>query len=150
MKFSTRIDTAMPAGNLFDIAGDFCRSERALSARGVLVRRIEPTEEPGAGPGWELEFNWRGQRRTMRLAVTRFDRPSQIGLEGPSDQFDLAINMTVVDLSRAKSRLLFETEVRPRNMRARLLLQTAKLGKAQLDRKYDQRIADFLTHLRAA
>ncbi|WP_207099668.1 hypothetical protein [Paracoccus shandongensis] len=150
MKFSTRIDTNIPASNLFDIAGDFPRSERALAARGVLVRRIDPAEEPGIGLGWDLEFNWRGQRRTTRLAVTRFDRPSHITLEGRSDQFDLSINMTVVALSRVKSRLLFETEVRPRNMRARLLLQTAKLGKSQLDRKYDQRIADFLTHLRAA
>ncbi|MTD99563.1 hypothetical protein GIY56_04600 [Paracoccus sp. YIM 132242] len=150
MKFSTRIDTNIPASTLFEIAGDFSRSERALTARGVLVRRIDPAEEPGIGLGWDLEFNWRGQRRTMRLAVTRFDRPSQITLEGQSDQFDLSINMTVVALSLVKSRLLFETEVRPRNMRARLLLQTAKLGKAQLDRKYDQRIADFLTHLRAA
>ena len=75
---------------------------------------------------------------------------AHITLDGHSDQFDLSISMTVVALSRVKSRLLFETEVRARNMRARLLLQTAKLGKTQLDRKYDQRIADFVAHLRAA
>lgn len=150
MKFSTRIDSDIPAADLFDIAGDFSRSERALAARGVVVRRIDPAQEPGTGLGWMLDFNWRGQRRSLRLDVTRFDRPSRITLAGHSDQFELSIDMTVVALSRVKSRLLFETEVRPRNMRARLLLQTAKLGKSQLDRKYDQRIADFLTHLRAA
>ncbi|WP_347139619.1 hypothetical protein [Paracoccus sp. SSK6] len=150
MKFSTRIDTNIPASDLFDIAGDFSRSERALVARGVAVRRVDPAQEPGTGLGWVVDFNWRGQRRSVRLDVTRFDRPSHITLEGHSDQFDLSINMTVVALSRVKSRLLFETEVRPRSMRARLLLQTAKLGKSQLDRKYDQRITDFVTHLRAA
>jgi hypothetical protein len=150
MKFSTRIDTDIPASDLFDIASDFSRSERALTARGVQVRRIDPAQEPGTGLGWEIDFNWRGQRRTVRLDVTRFDRPSHVTLDGHSDQFDLSINMTVVALSRVKSRLLFETEIRPRSMRARLLLQTAKLGKSQLDRKYDQRIADFMTHLRAA
>lgn len=150
MKFSTRVDTDRPSAELFDIISDFSRSERALVARGAQVRRIDPSQDPGTGLGWTIDFNWRGQRRTVRLDVTRFDRPSHITLEGHSDQFDLSINMTVVALSRTKSRLLFETEIRPRNMRARLLLQTAKLGKAQLDRKYDQRIADFLTHLRAA
>ncbi|MCZ0964432.1 hypothetical protein [Paracoccus benzoatiresistens] len=150
MKFSTRIDTDIPASDLFHIAGDFSRSERALAARGVLVRRIDPAQEPGTGLGWEIDFNWRGQRRMVRLDVTRFDHPSHITLDGHSDQFELSINMTVLALSRVKSRLLFETEVRPRSMRARLLLQTAKLGKSQLDRKYDQRITDFLTHLRAA
>lgn len=150
MKFSTRVDTDKSSAELFDIISDFVRSERALVARGAQVRRIDPSQEPGTGLGWMIDFNWRGQRRNVRLDVTRFDRPSHITLDGHSDQFDLSINLTVVALSRVKSRLLFETEVRPRNMRARLLLQTAKLGKAQLDRKYDQRIADFLTHLRAA
>lgn len=150
MKFSTRVDTDRSSAELFDIISDFSRSERALVARGAQVRRIDPSQEPGTGLGWTIDFSWRGQQRTVRLDVTRFDRPSHVTLDGHSDQFDLSINMTVVALSRAKSRLLFETEIRPRTMRARLLLQTAKLGKTQLDRKYDQRIADFLAHLRAA
>ena len=150
MKFSTRIDTDKSATELFDLISDFSRSERALVARGAQIRRIDPSQDPGTGLGWTIDFNWRGQRRTVRLDVTRFDRPSHITLDGHSDQFDLSISMTVVALSRVKSRLLFETEVRARNMRARLLLQTAKLGKTQLDRKYDQRIADFVAHLRAA
>jgi hypothetical protein len=150
MKFSTRIDTDKSATELFDLISDFSRSERALVARGAQIRRIDPSQDPGTGLGWTIDFNWRGQRRTVRLDVTRFDRPSHITLDGHSDQFDLSISMTVVALSRVKSRLLFETDVRARNMRARLLLQTAKLGKTQLDRKYDQRIADFVAHLRAA
>lgn len=150
MKFSTRIDTRIAAAELFDIAGDFTRMERALRARGVQVRRIDAAQDPGAGLGWEIGFDWRGQTRSLRLDVTRFDRPSRVALEGRSDLFDLNIDMTVVALSRTTSRLLFETGLRPRGMRARLLLQTARLGKAQLDRKYDQRIADFMTHLQAA
>ena len=150
MKFSTRFDSDQPSAELFGIISDFSRSERSLRARGAQVRRIDPAQDPGTGLGWTIDFNWRGQARKVRLDVTRFDRPSHITLDGHSDQFDLSINMTVVALSRVKSRLLFETEIRPRTMRARLLLQTAKLGKSQLDRKYDQRIADFLTHLRAA
>lgn len=150
MKFSSRIDFDIPAANLFDIMGDFSRSERVLAARGVAVRRIDPAQDPGTGLGWVVDFNWRGQRRSVRLDVTRFDRPSHITLEGCSDQFDIAIDMTVVALSRVKSRLLFETQVRPRSMRARLLLQTAKLGRSELERKYDGRIADFVAHLRAA
>ncbi|MGN7869033.1 hypothetical protein [Paracoccus sp. 22332] len=149
MKFSSRIDTDRSSAELFDLIGDFSRSERALAARGAQVRRIDPSLEPGTGLGWVIRFHWRGGLRIVRMDVTRFDRPSHITLDGHSDQFDLAINLTVVALSRVKSRLLFETEIRPRTMRARLLLQTAKLGKAQLDRKYDQRIADFVAYLRA-
>lgn len=149
MRFSTRIDTDIPAPDLFDILSDFSRSERALGARGVTVRRIDPAQEPGSSLGWTIDFDWRGQRRTLRLDVTRFDRPSHVTMGGHSDQFDLSVNISVVALSRIRSRLLFETEIRPRTLRARLLIQTARFGKAQLDRQYARRIADFVAHLRA-
>ena len=58
--------------------------------------------------------------------------------------------MTVIALSRTRSRLIFETEIRPRNMKARLMLQTAKLAKPQLDRKFDRRIAEFISDLQQA
>ena len=66
---------------------------------------------------------------------------------GQSDSFDVAIDATVVALGRARSRLIFETGLRPRSMRARLMVQTAKLGKGQLDQRYARRINDFLTDL---
>ena len=58
--------------------------------------------------------------------------------------------MTVVALSRTRSRLLFDTNVRPRNMRARLMLQTAKLGRGQLERKFAERIQLFVSELQTA
>ena len=87
--------------------------------------------------------------RGLRLAVTRFDRPEQMMMAGHSDALDLTVVATVVALSRVKSRLIFETEVRPRNMKARLMLQTAKLGKAQLDRRFQRRIEDFVQQMRS-
>ena len=70
-------------------------------------------------------------------------------LQGQSELFDLTIQMTVLALSLSKSRLIFETDLLPRGMKARLLLQTAKLGKSQLDRKFAKRIGDFVNMLTA-
>ena len=58
--------------------------------------------------------------------------------------------MTVIALTPGKSRLIFETDILPRGMKARLLLQTAKLGKSQLDRKFAGRIGEFITQLTSA
>ena len=63
---------------------------------------------------------------------------------GNSDALDISVRATFVALSRTKSRLIFETELKPRNMRARLMMQTAKLGKAQLDRRYARRIEEYV------
>ncbi len=147
MKFSTRIDTDLPADQLFDAVGNFDALERMLIGRGASVTRIDPAVEPGTGLGWNIGFDWRGKPRQLRLTVTRFDRPEQVRLSGRSDALDLTMNATVIALSRTRSRLIFETEIKPRNMKARLMLQTAKLGKSQLDRRYQQRIEEFVAQL---
>ena len=142
MKFSTRIDKDRSAEQLFDSVSDFDRLERLLIRRGVSVKHVDNLSE-GARV-WDLAFDWRGQRRELRLVLARFDRPVKYALTGRSASFDLRIDQSVVALSRHKSRLIFELEVKPRNMRARLLLQTAKLGKAQIDRKLARKVSDFI------
>lgn len=149
MKFSTRIDTDLPAESLFEAIGNFDALERMMIARGASVSRIDPSTDPGIGMGWNVGFDWRGKPRRLRLAVTRFDRPEQMSMTGRSDALDLGLVATIVALSRAKSRLIFETEIKPRNMKARLMLQTAKLGKSQLDRRYERRIQEFVDQMRS-
>lgn len=149
MKFSTRIDIDRPAGDLFDTVANFDRIEHMLSRRGAAVARIDPAQDPGNGIGWDIGFDWRGQARQLRLVVTRHNRPDRMSMTGQSDSLDVEIDATVVALGRARSRLLFETELRPRNMRARLMMQTAKLAKPQLDQRYARRVADYLGDLSA-
>lgn len=150
MKFSTRKDADIPAERLFAAITDFPRLERMLMRRGIAVARIDPAQEPGPCMAWRIGFDWRGRRRDLGLDVTRFDRPERVTIAGLSDPFDLVIDMTVVALSRTRSRLIFETDLRPRNMRSRLMLQTAKLGKAQLDRRFARRIGEFMGEVASA
>ena len=147
MKFSLRQDTGLSADQLFDAISDFSRMERMLVRRGAAVRRVDPAHEPGAGMAWDIAFDLRGKRRELRLDVAQFDRPEKIMIRGLSEPLDISLEMSVIALTRSKSRLMFEVEVKPRNMRARLMLQTAKLGKAQLDRKFADRVSKFFGDL---
>lgn len=147
MKLSTRRDTELAADQLFAAMTDFDRIARLLLGRGAAVTRIDPAEEPGTGMGWNIRFDWRGRSRDLRLQVIRFDRPERVSFAGLSDAFDLALDMTVVALSRTRSRLICETDIRPRNMKARLMIQTARLGKAQIDKRYDQGVARMIDEL---
>lgn len=140
MKFSTRVNADIPADQLFDKVTDFSRLERLLIRNDVRVSRIDPADEPGAGMAWNLAFGWRGRNQLLRLDVRRFDRPDVMSIDGTSDLFNLSISATVFGLSQKRSRLIFETEVRPRNMRARVILQTARLAKSRLDGRFEHRI----------
>ena len=145
MKFSTRIDKEVTAERMFDALADFDRIERILMRRGVSVTRVDNIS--AGARAWDLAFDWRGQRRELRLVLVQFDRPERLALTGQSTPFDLRIDLFVVSLALQRSRLIFEIEVKPRNMRARLMLQTAKLGKAQLDRKFADRVSKFFGDL---
>ena len=148
MKFSTRTDTDLPAEQLFAAVGDFDALERMLIGRGASVSRIDPSQEPGITMGWNIGFDWRGRQRNLHLGVVRFDRPERITMDGRSKALDIRVNATVVALSRVKSRLIFEVEMKPRNMKARLMIQTAKLGKGQLDRRFERRVEEFVNQMR--
>lgn len=149
MKFSTRQDTDLPAESLFQAISNFDSLARMLSRRGVIVRRQDSLAADGVGMAWLIGFDFRGRNRELTLQVTDFQPPELLQLQGNSDQFEVIVRMTVVALTRAKSRLIFETDLQPRGLKARLLLQTAKLGKPQLDRKFALRIAEFVDSLSA-
>lgn len=142
MKFSTRIDKNISAEQLFDSVADFDKIERLLIRRGVAVDRADDMQD--GARAWNLAFDWRGQRRALRLVLVQFDRPEKFAVRGESTPFDLRIDMSVVALARNRARLIFEMEVKPRNMRARLVLQTAKLGKAQIDRRLEAKVSAFV------
>jgi len=148
MKFSTRIDTDLSSERLFEVVGNFNGLERMLISHGATVARITPSNGLGIGMGWNVGFDLRGKPRKLQLAVTEFERPEQIKISGHSEALNLMVVATVITLSRVKSRVIFETKVSPRNMRARLILQTAKLGKRQLDHRYQRRIEAFLQQMR--
>ncbi|WP_374633277.1 hypothetical protein [Paracoccus sp. (in: a-proteobacteria)] len=150
MKFSTRQDADLAAEALFRAVSNFDEIGRMLMRRGAVVRRLDGLTAPGTGMNWQIGFDWRGRRRDVAMELTRFDPPEGLVLQGQSDLFDLTIQMTVLELSRSKSRLIFETDLLPRGMKARLLLQTAKLGKSQLDRKFAKRIGEFVHTLATA
>ena len=147
MKFSTRQDTDLPAEALFAAISNFDAIARMLTRRGAVVRLQNATELPETGMSWLIGFDFRGRSRELALELTEYQPPEVIQFKGSSDQFDLGLRMTVVALTRTKSRLIFETDAQPRGMKARLLLQTAKLGKPQLDRKFALRIAELVNDL---
>jgi hypothetical protein len=53
----------------------------------------------------------------------------------------MSLAFTLVALSRQHTRLHAEFEIRPRSLGARLMIQSAKLGRASLNSRYNKRIA---------
>lgn len=147
MKFSTRMDTELNAADLFAAISDFDRLKTSIRRRRAQVKRLAP--EVTGSMAWDIAFDWRGKRREFRFALSRHDPDEIIRLTGVSEAFDIVIDLMVVAMSRARARLICRADVRPRTMKARLVLQTAKLGKTQLDQRFAREVAQMLDQLTA-
>ena len=143
MRFTAKEDIEAPVDQVFDMLGDFDGFERSAMRRGAEVQRSDPGGAPGVGSTWNIRFDLRGKRREIRGELTRFERPSTLYFDADSQGFDGTFRIDLVALSRNRTRMGVLLEIKPKNLSARLIVQSLKLAKANLTRKFHLRVADF-------
>ena len=143
MKFSTIEDIEAPIDAVFDMLCDFEAFERSAMRRGAEVQRRDQRTEPGTGMQWQASFELRGKRREMELEMVTFDRPNEMVLESTSPGMLGTTSFDLIALSRSRTRVMVELEVKPLNLSARLLVQSLKLAKNSLTKKFKQRVAEY-------
>mgnify|MGYP000268023876 FL=1 len=143
MKFSTNEDVEAPIDAVFEMLCDFESFERAAMRRGAQVQRVDQLVAPGVGMIWDAVFELRGKRREIQVEMVTFDHPNEILLETTSPGMIGSMSFDLMALSRARTRVKVELEVKPLNLSARLLVQSLKLAKSSLTKKYKLRIAEY-------
>ncbi|MFD2173480.1 SRPBCC family protein [Rhodobacter lacus] len=149
MKFSNRVDVAVSADRLFAQLTDVAGIEEIARRKGVSMRRLDTLREIGAGMSWEVGFMLRGKPREMIVDVARFEPGRCTEYAGISSSFEVTLTLDFTTLEPNRTRLGTMLELRPRTLGARLLLQSARLGRANLDRRYNARIKSFLREIEA-
>lgn len=143
MKFSTNEDIDAPIDAVFEMLCDFETFERSAMRRGADVQRTDRLTAPGVGMTWQAKFDLRGKRREMEIEIVTFDRPNGIVLESTSPGMLGTTSFELIALSRGRTRVKVDLEVKPLTLSARLLVQSLKLAKNSLGKKYKQRVADY-------
>jgi len=147
MKFSTREDIEAPIEAVFDMLCDFESFERSAMRRGAEVRRMDDQREPGVGMKWQTSFDMHGKRRDMEIEMATFERPTEMVLESRSVSMNAEVSLELVALSRSRTRILVALDIKPQNLSARLLVQSFKLAKMSLTKKYKLRVAEYAKSL---
>ena len=147
MKFSTREDIAAPMDQVFNALSDFEAFERQAMRRGIDVRRIDPLTQPGVGMRWQVKFKLRGRKREMELELTRFDPEGEMIFDAKSPGIEAKFMVELVPLSRSRTRMSIALDMTPLNLSARLLVQSLKLAKSNLNNRFKQRAADYAKSL---
>lgn len=143
MKFSAKEDIEAPIDDVFAILSEFETFERSAMRRGAEVERTSDHTAPAVGMTWDIAFQLRGRRRQMALKLTEFDGPTSMKIDATSPNLNSNFALNLVALSPARTRVAVELDLKPKNLSARLLVQSLKLAKTQLAKKFKMRVAEY-------
>lgn len=140
MKFSTRQDLELPIGAVFGTLSDFVLFERAALRRGVEVTR---RPDAAVAAAWILRFPLRGKMRTVEAVLERLEPDEALAFRAESRSFQMELALTLIALSRARTRMAVELDIRPRTLSGRLLLQSMRLSKSGYARRFEAGVRSF-------
>jgi hypothetical protein len=93
--------------------------------------------------GWDVTFMFRDRKRSMNITVVTFDRPNEMAVQLTSSGINGGFKAELLALSRNRTRLNVEAEMKAQNLSARLLIQSLKLARGNLNKRFTVRVADF-------
>ncbi|MCR9146200.1 MAG: SRPBCC family protein [Rhodobacteraceae bacterium] len=147
MKFTAQEDIEASIEHVFAQISDFAALERSALRRGAEVQRVVDLPEPGPGMKWDTAFMLRGKRREMTIELVEFDRPNGMIMISTSPNTSGRMVLDLVALSRGRTRLNLTIDVEPKTLAARLVFQSLKLARGNLNRKFRKRVAEFARDL---
>ncbi|MFY0680782.1 MAG: SRPBCC family protein [Thalassovita sp.] len=147
MNFSSKEDIESSIDSVFAAVTDFDSFERAALRRGAEVQRVDDLPEPGVGMRWEVGFTLRGKERELVLDMTEYDAPQKLVLTGVSQGLEGTMAIELVAMSRTRTRMTSDITLSATTLSARLLLQSMKLGRATLNKRFHLRMAEIATEV---
>lgn len=144
MKFSTREDVEVPIAYVFAQVSDFAGFERRALRHGAHITRVDQDSGP-AQPGseWKIAFKFRGRNRALHAKLTVLDAPNGYQVTGESDGITVDTEIALVALSPSRTRIQVGMDLRAKSMTARLLLQSMKLAKVRLTKRFRARVVEY-------
>lgn len=144
MKFSTKEDMEIPIETAFEMVSDFDAFERIALQRGIDISQVGDHSTARVGMTWKVRADLRGKRRIFDVELVKYDTPTELEFEAGSSLTDSKFLVELVALSRNRTRMRVELDVKPKTLSARLMIQSARLARNSLNKRYKFRISHFV------
>ncbi|SLN39742.1 hypothetical protein PSA7680_01966 [Pseudoruegeria aquimaris] len=138
MKLSANEDIEAPIDTVFRAVTDFDFFERSALRRGIDVTRTD-----GAKPHWSMGFDYRGKARRLEADLIEMETPSLVKFRGKMGGIYGDLDVELVPLSRNRTRLSVATVLKAESLTGKLLLQSLKLAKSKITKRYKKRVGSF-------
>ncbi len=149
MKLSTREDLDAPIETVFGQLSDFDGFERAVLRRGAEVVRTDDLAAPGVGMSWHTEFKYRERQRKLDIELTEYEAPERMRIKATSKAVDIVVEIDLVAMSRSRTRMNLSLDARPRTIPARLVIQSLKLARQNVLKRFRKRVGEFAAEIEA-
>ncbi|WP_281968513.1 SRPBCC family protein [Roseovarius nanhaiticus] len=147
MIFTTREDIEAPIDFVFAQLSDFAAIERSILRRGAEIQRKLDHTPPAAGMIWDTSFQMKGKRRQLEVTLVTFEPPAMMRFEGIGKSLTGDLVVELVALSRGRTRVALTCELKAKNLSARLMLQSLKLARGNVTKRFEMRVASYAKEL---
>lgn len=148
MKLSTREDIEAPLDRVYAAVTDFEAFERQMLRRGIEISRDEETPPTAPGATWAASLSWRGRPQRIEAELVSVEPGQGYAIESHSGGLICLGVVDLVQLSRTRTRLFISLDLRATTLSSRLLIQSLRLAKRTIERRFKARVADFAKGLR--
>jgi len=83
----------------------------------------------------------------MLIELTEFDEPNRLLAQSLSGGLEGEVTVDLVALSKNRTRMAIDVEVKPKTLSARLMVQSMRLAKGRLTKRYRLKVAGFATNI---
>ncbi len=147
MKFSSNEDIEAPIGDVFAMLSEFETYERSAIRRGIEVQRVGEHEAVAVGMAWDAQFIMRGKKKDIKLSLTEFDAPDAMRFEAENQGLGGVLTLDLLALSSGRTRLSVTLKLAPKTLPARLLMQSLKLAKSNLTKRFKRKVAEYAKNM---
>lgn len=143
MKLTGKQDIEAPLARVWEVVTDFEAWERAAMRRGADVSRTDKLRAPGPGISWHARALYRGKERKVDLVLKGLEAPHQIDFAASSAAVQAVARIELIDMAARKTRMHVTVEFTPKSLGARLFLQSLRLARGRVERRFADRLALF-------
>jgi carbon monoxide dehydrogenase subunit G len=143
MELTSKEDVDAPLADVFEAISDFASFERSAIRRGVEVQRLSDATTPQLGMAWDVRADFRGKPRDLHLKLTSYEPSTLIAIDGESASLKGSSQFELLALSPRRTRLSVKVEIKAKTLSGRLLLQSLKLARSKVNKRFKQRVAEF-------
>lgn len=149
MQFTTQQDIDAPAAYVFQRVCNFEAYERQALRNGAQVERTDGRGPVGVGATWDVAFTFRNKDRKLRAVVTELIAPESLVVDTDAKGLNSQTRVTLVALSPNTTRVIVVISLGAKSLQAKLLLQSLRLAKPRLNKRFRKRIKDQLNTVAA-